>query len=97
MFVVLLKFSDNKSQAAEFMQAHNEWIKRGIDDGKFLLVGSIPPAQGGAIFGLESSLEAMQERVNADPFVAHGVVRAEIIEIRPGKVDPRLAVLADAP
>ncbi|WEF31546.1 YciI family protein [Pseudoduganella chitinolytica] len=94
MFVVLLKFSDNKSRAADFMQGHNEWIKRGIDDGKFLLVGSIQPAQGGAIIALDSSLEALQERVNADPFVVENVVKAEIIAITPGKVDPRLAVLA---
>jgi hypothetical protein len=29
MFIVLLKFSDNKGQAGEFMEGHNEWIKRG--------------------------------------------------------------------
>lgn len=95
MFVVLLKFSDNKSKAADFMQGHNEWIMRGIDDGKFLLVGSIPPAQGGAILALDSSLEALQERVNTDPFVVENIVKAEIIHIKPGKVDPRLAFLAD--
>ena len=33
MFIVILKFSDNKEQASEFMESHNEWIKRGFDDG----------------------------------------------------------------
>jgi hypothetical protein len=32
--------------------------------------------------------------VNADPFVAENIVKAEIIHIAPGKVDPRLSVLA---
>jgi uncharacterized protein YciI len=95
MFIVLLKFSDNKSRAPDFMQGHNEWIKRGIDDGKFVLVGSIKPGAGGAIFAVDSSLAALQERVNADPFVVENIVKAEILEIAPGKYDERLAFLAE--
>lgn len=95
MFVVLLKFSDNKSRASDFMQGHNEWIKRGIDDGKFVLVGSIKPSAGGSILAIDNSLAALQERVNADPFVVENIVRAEILEISPGKWDERLAFLAE--
>ena len=47
MFIVLLRFSDNKGQAGQFMEGHNEWIKRGFDDGVFLLVGSLQPSMGG--------------------------------------------------
>lgn len=43
MFIVILKFSDNKRQAGEFMEGHNGWIKRGFDDGVFLLAGSLQP------------------------------------------------------
>ena len=35
MFVVILRFSDNKGQAGHFMDGHKEWIKRGFDDGVF--------------------------------------------------------------
>ena len=35
MFVVLLRFSANKTRAADFMQAHNDWIRQGFDDGVF--------------------------------------------------------------
>ncbi len=31
--------------------------------------------------------------MDADPFVVHGVVQAEILEIKPGKADPRLEFL----
>lgn len=95
MFIVLLKFSDNKNRAADFMQGHNEWIKRGIDDGKFILVGSIKPGLGGAIFAVDSSLTDLQQRVNDDPFVVENIVRAEILEIAPGRYDQRLAFLAE--
>lgn len=30
MFIVLLRFSDNKSHASAFMEGHNEWIRRGF-------------------------------------------------------------------
>ena len=47
MFIVLLKFSDNKVKTGQFMEGHKAWIKRGFDDGVFLLVGSLQPNSGG--------------------------------------------------
>lgn len=29
MFIVLLKFSDNKAKASQFMKGHGEWIDPG--------------------------------------------------------------------
>ena len=43
MFIVLLKFSDNKAKAGQFMDSHKAWLKRGFDDGVFLLAGSLKP------------------------------------------------------
>lgn len=95
MFIVLLKFSDNKGQAGEFMEDHNEWIKRGFDDGVFLLAGSLQPGLGGGIVAHNSSLTDLEARVNEDPFVIQNVVRAEILEITPAKSDERLQFLVD--
>jgi len=85
MFIVLLKFSDKKNQAGQFMDGHNEWIKRGFDDGIFLLVGSLQPNLGGGVVAHNTSLADLQNRVNDDPFVAENVVSAEILEITPAK------------
>lgn len=93
MFVVLLKFSTNKSQAGEFMAGHNAWIQRGFDDGVFLLVGGLQPNAGGGIVAHSTTLAELQDRVNADPFVAQDVVSAQILEITPAKTDQRLAFL----
>jgi len=95
MFIVLLKFSDNKAQAGEFMEGHNLWIKRGFDDGVFLVVGSLQPNLGGGIVAHNTSLSDLQSRVNDDPFVAENVVSAEILEITPAKADERLNFLFD--
>jgi uncharacterized protein YciI len=93
MFVVLLTFSDNKAQAGRFMDGHKAWIARGFDDGVFLLVGSLQPNAGGGIVAHNTSLADLQSRVNDDPFVAEGVVSAEILEIAPARADERLQFL----
>ncbi len=94
MFIVLLKFSDNKGRASQLMEGHKEWIKRGFDDGVFLLVGSLQPNLGGGILAHNTLLPDLQSRVNSDPFVLENVVSAEIIEIEPSKTDERLQFLA---
>lgn len=93
MFVVFLKFSVNKTQAPRFMEGHKAWIQRGVDDGVFLVVGSLQPNAGGAILAHGVSLPDLQTRVNDDPFVAEHVVSAEIHEITPARTDRRLSFL----
>ncbi|MFI8454308.1 hypothetical protein OG535_18490 [Kitasatospora sp. NBC_00085] len=93
MFVVLLRFSDNKAGAAQHMAGHQEWIQRGLDDGVFLLVGSIQPGLGGAVLAHNTSPEELRKRVDEDPFVAQDVVTPEVIEIAPGMADERLSFL----
>lgn len=90
MFLVFLRFSENKSRAGEFMGGHNAWLKQGFDDEIFILAGSLQPNQGGGIMAHNTTLEELQDRVNKDPFVANDVVQAEILEITPAKVDDRL-------
>ncbi|WP_152013790.1 MULTISPECIES: YciI family protein [unclassified Bosea (in: a-proteobacteria)] len=93
MFIVLLRFSQNVGRAAELMDGHNAWLKRGFADGVFLLAGSLQPKLGGAIMAHATTLSELQARVNDDPFVSEQVVTAEIFSITPGKADERLAFL----
>ena len=93
MFVVLLKLSDNKAKASQFMDGHNEWIKRGFDDGVFLVVGGLQSNLGGGVVAHNTSRQDLQTRVNEDPFVTENIVSAEIIEISPVKTDERLNFL----
>lgn len=93
MFVVLLKFSGDRSRASQFMEGHKRWIDRGVADGVFALVGSLQPNAGGAILAHGTSLSELQARVNEDPFVVEQLVTPEILEITPSRVDERLAFL----
>ena len=93
MFVILLKFSENKSKAGEYMDGHNQWIKQGFEDGVFLLAGSLQPNSGGSVIAHNTSISELQERVSNDPFVSENVVSVEILEIDPKKADERLSFL----
>jgi uncharacterized protein YciI len=93
MFIVLLKFSHNQAKAGPLMAGHNAWLKRGFDDGVFLLSGSLQPRRGGGIVAHNTSLAALQVRVNEDPFVAEDVVAAEIHELSPARADTKLQFL----
>ncbi|MEW8626644.1 MAG: hypothetical protein AB2551_12890 [Candidatus Thiodiazotropha sp.] len=95
MFIVLLKFSDNVAQAGTFMDGHIAWVKRGFDEGVFLISGTIQPSSGGAIIAHNTSLSNLQRRVAEDPFVVENVVISEILEITPGQADERFTFLLD--
>lgn len=93
MFVILLKFGENKAQAGQFMEVHNAWLARGFDDGVFLLAGSLKPGPGGSIVAHAQTLSELEARVAEDPFVRENIVSAEILEIEPAKTDERLSFL----
>lgn len=93
MFIILLKFAENGARASDLLAGHRAWIQRGIDDGVFALVGSLAPTKGGAILAHRTTRSELEERVGSDPFVAENVVRAEVLEVAPSLVDPRLEFL----
>lgn len=95
MFIVLLKFTDDRERLGEFMEAHKAWTKQGLDDGVFLLIGSLQPGLGGGILAHNIAREELEAFVDRDPFVAERIVTAEILEISPAKTDERLAFLLD--
>ncbi len=93
MFLVTLCFGANKAAAPKLMDAHNAWLKRGFDDGVFLLAGSLKPAVGGGIVAAGIARADLEARIAEDPFVAEKIVVPDVVEIEPGRVDPRLAFL----
>ena len=93
MYVVLLKFAENRAKAPDLMDGHNAWIREGFEAGVFLATGSLQPNAGGGILAHNMTREALDARIAADPFVAEGVVTADVLEITPARTDPRLDFL----
>lgn len=95
MFVVFLKFGKNKEKAKEFMEGHNQWLRKGIEEDVFMLAGSLSPQAGGGLLAYNTSFGELESRVQKDPFVEQGVVDYEIIEIRPSVTNEKLNFLKD--
>jgi uncharacterized protein YciI len=95
MFIVFLKFSAHRDKAATLMDEHNAWIKKGLEDEVFLLVGTLQPKLGGCIVAHQTTLPVLQERINDDPFVRADVVQPEILEVSPSRADERLQFLLE--
>jgi len=93
MFIIFLRFSDNKHKAKEFMSEHKIWIKQGIDGEVFHLVGSLKPNLGGCILAGNVDRENIEIIVNKDPFVVEDIVTAEIHEIEPSMANDKLQFL----
>lgn len=96
MYIIVLKLGGDRDKAGALMEAHKAWIAKGFADGVFVLVGTIRPSLGGVLLALSQTKQDIEARVALDPFVAEGVVSAEILEVAPGRVDERLALLSQA-
>jgi uncharacterized protein YciI len=95
LYVVLLKFSDNRDQVSQHLDGHKAWIKQGFDDAMFLVAGSLQPQLGGAIVAHNTTADDLARRVDEDPFVAEKVVTAEILEIAPAIACEQLQFLLE--
>jgi len=91
MFVIFLKFSDNKAKAKDFMAEHNAWIKQGIEDGVFILAGSLQPKAGGCIIAHNIDRTDLEQLIAQDPFVQQQVVYADIFEVNPSIANEKLS------
>lgn len=93
MYIIFLKFGPNRAQASQWMAEHVQWIQQGIDDGIFLMAGSLDDAQGGAVLAMNLERAELQQRVALDPFVVHGVVTTEVHSVAPSRMAPGMAAL----
>lgn len=93
MFIVVLRFAEAREKAKSFMAEHNAFIQRGFDDGVFILVGSLRPAEGGLILARGGDRQALEQRLSTDPFVIHGIVHVEFLEVAPSRGNDALLSL----
>lgn len=93
MFIIFLKFSENKNLAGDYMEDHKNWIKKGIEDNIFMIVGSLQPNRGGAIIASCNSYLEVERRLKEDPFVEKNIVEYEIFEITPSMANDKFKFL----
>lgn len=92
MFIVSLKFTTNRSQAGQHMQAHKDWLDRSFADGVFLVSGSIQPNLGGVIVAHGTTLPSCKRwlRMTRSSRPAR---QCRVWRDYPSRADERLAFL----
>lgn len=80
MYIIFLKFSENRKNASHYLAEHKKWLSDGIEDGTFLMAGSLGKGLGGTVLAFRGPRAAIEARVSEDPFVRAKVVEAEIHE-----------------
>lgn len=93
MFIIFLKFGENRAKVRDYLDAHKAWLKQGYEAGIFLMSGSLQENSGGALLAHNTSLAELQRRMGEDPFVAQEIAIVEIIEVTPSAADERLSFL----
>lgn len=95
MYIIYLKFGPNRGQAGQWMAGHMQWIQQGIEDGIFLLTGSLDAGLGGVVLAANVDRCEIDRRVDQDPFVTHEVVTVEVHPVAPSRMSQGMAVLLD--
>ena len=93
LYVVYLKFGKNKSMARDFMAGHNDWIKSNVENGKFLIFGSLTSNEGGCIIALAENADILDRIISEDPFVKEEIVIPEVVEVSINGCHPKLSGL----
>jgi uncharacterized protein YciI len=96
VYVVTLRFTEQRHRAPSLMDAHNAWLRRGFADGIFLLAGGLADKAGGALLATAATPELLQRRLDEDPFVAEGIVAPAVVAFTPQRADARLGFLVEA-
>ena len=93
MYIVFLRFAQNRAQAGQWMAEHNKWLADSFASGDFLIAGSLENAQGGVLIARDMDHSALLDRVRQDPFVLHGVVAAEVHGFKPSRLAEGLSAV----
>lgn len=82
MFVIELQYKVELAQIDAHMKAHMGYLNKHYAEGTFVASGRKLPREGGVILAVGKSRAEIEAIVREDPFVAHGLADARVIEFR---------------
>jgi uncharacterized protein YciI len=91
MFLVLLTYLVPVDQILPLREEHYRFADRHFATGTFLLGGRRVPPTGGFILATGVSRDRLTEILADDPYLRAGLVRHEVVELEPTRVQPALA------
>ena len=90
VFIASLTYTVPIAEIDALLKPHLDWLKAGHEAGHFLAWGPREPREGGLIFIRAKDRAEAEALAASDPFMTHGVAKAEMIEWTPRFVGPGL-------
>jgi uncharacterized protein YciI len=90
MFVIVLTYRAELAQIDAALAEHVAWLDEQYAAGVFLASGRRVPRVGGVILARGLSREALQQRIEQDPFHQRGLADYEVVEFVPSRAAPGL-------
>jgi len=88
MIIVILTYKKELAEVMKHLAAHQEFLDRNYQLGKFIASGPQIPRTGGVIL-INTTKEEAFSIIKDDPFFQNEIADFEIIEFEPKSFDPR--------
>ncbi|HJE71401.1 MULTISPECIES: YciI family protein [Pseudomonas] len=83
IYAINLTYTSTSEAINACLDAHKEWLIHHLSAERILFAGPLEDKAGGFILAFGSSLSEIEQMLAADPFVAHGLVRTDILATQP--------------
>jgi uncharacterized protein YciI len=82
-FLVLIEYKTDIENIVRVTEQHRAHLKKGYEQGMFLISGPRIPRTGGLVIAKSSSLEQLESFFSDDPYYIHSYAEYKFIEFDP--------------
>lgn len=86
LHAVTLTYQSQKEEIAAYLEAHKQWLVRGLKEGKIVFAGPLADGSGGYILFNSDDRDSVERFLQADPFIEHHLVSVTLLSIEPALV-----------
>lgn len=83
MYILTIKFKEDKSILANYVAEHTKWVKKAFVEKIFVMAGQKTELNGGVILAVNMPKEKLRDLLNQDPFVKYGLAEYKITHFEP--------------
>ncbi|HCM5066240.1 YciI family protein [Klebsiella pneumoniae] len=83
MHAITLTYLSSEEEISAHLEAHKQWLARGIKEGKILFAGPVDNHAGGFILMRGNDKHVIHAFLQEDPFIEHNIADAVLLSFEP--------------
>jgi len=80
MFLLISRYTVPPEQMSDQLEGHREWVGQHVAAGHFVAAGPEVPLQGGVIAAVGVTRAQLEQWIQDDPYILHGLAECDIRE-----------------